>query len=130
MSISETQTDALKHTSEMSVKKVSALATIFWHLFQLSSCSLARVKYGNVKAINWGLPLAGHRLNATPIATSKVPNRIKCMAQCGKTKECVAINLGPDQAGEHECELLDSTRYGFLFAITVEAGWTYTGPKV
>ena len=112
------------------MKKVTAFA-IFWQFFHLSSCSLAYLKYANMKAINWGQPLAGHRLNATPIATSKVSNRIKCMAECGKTQGCVAINLGPNQVGEHECEFLSNTRYGFSFVnITAEAGWTYTGPKV
>ncbi|XP_028406691.1 ficolin-1-B-like [Dendronephthya gigantea] len=83
-----------------------------------------------MKAINWGLPLAGHKLDATPIATSKVSNRIQCMAKCTKTQGCVSINLGPSQAGEHECALLDTTRYGSTFRnLTVAAGWTYMGPK-
>jgi hypothetical protein len=64
------------------------------------------MKYSKLKAINWVLPLAGHKLNVTPIATSRVTNYIKCMTHCAKTKGCVAINLGPAQAGEHECEML------------------------
>ena len=113
----------------MFVKKIITLA-IFWQFFHLSNCSLAHVKYTKLKAINWGLPLAGHRLNATPIATSKVPNRMKCMAECGKTKGCVAINLGPHQAGKHECELLDTSRYGLWADMTVKDGWSYAGSKV
>jgi hypothetical protein len=86
------------------------------------------MKYSKLKAINWGLPLAGHKLNVTPIATSRVTNHIKCTAHCAKTKECVAINLSP---GEHECEMLETTQYSLLFAkFTAKAGWTYVGPKV
>ena len=109
------------------MEKLIALA-IFWH-FHLSSCSLSHVKYASLKAINWGLPLAGHRLNSTPIASSKVANRVQCLASCAKTEGCVAINLGPLQAVEHECELLDTSRYGFA-DMAVKAGWTYTGSKV
>ena len=88
------------------------------------------MKYSNLKAINWGLPLAGHKLNVTPIATTRKTNHIKCMAECGKTKECVAINLGPSQDGEKECELLDVVRHSLSNAnFVVSTGWTYVGPK-
>ena len=89
------------------------------------------MKYSNIKAINWGLPLAGHKLNVTPIATARKMNHIKCMAECVKTKGCVAINLGPSKNGEKECELLDVMRYSSSNAkFIVNAGWTYVGPKV
>ena len=114
----------------MSLKKIVILA-VLWHVFYLASCSLFHVNYANVKAINWGLPLAGHKLNATPIATSKVSNRIQCMAKCTKTKGCLSINLGPSEAGKHECALLETILYGSTFPnLTVAAGWTYVGPKV
>ncbi|CAB4038036.1 Hypothetical predicted protein, partial [Paramuricea clavata] len=92
------------------------------------------MKYSKLKAINWGLPLAGHKLNVTPIATSRVTNHIKCMVHCAKTEGCVAINLGPAQAGQHECEMLETTRYSILNILsaktfTAKAGWTYIGPK-
>ncbi len=110
-------------------KAIAAL--MLWQFFQLSSCSIAHMKYSNLKAINWGLPLAGHKLNVTPIATSKVTNHITCMAECGKTKGCISINLGPSQSGEQKCELLETTRYSKSNSkFTVQAGWTYVGPKV
>ena len=87
---------------EMCTRKINAGLCMLWQLFQLSSCSIAHMKYSNLKAINWGLPLAGHKLNVTPIATSKVTNHIKCMAECGKNKQCVSINLGPSQGGVRE----------------------------
>ena len=89
------------------------------------------MKYSKLKAINWGLPQVGHKLNVTPIATARKTNHIKCMAECGKTKGCVSINLGPSQNGEKECELLDVIRHSFSNAnFIVNAGWTYVGPKV
>ena len=89
------------------------------------------MKYSNLKAINWGLPLAGHKLNVTPIATTRKTNHFQCMAECGKTKGCVAINLGPSQDGEKKCELLNSVRHSLSNAnFVVNAGWTYVGPKV
>ncbi len=115
----------------MSSRKINAALCMLWQIFQLSSCSIASLKYSNLKAINWGLPLVGHKLNMTPIATSSVTNRVKCMAECGKTKGCVSINLGPSQSGEQKCELLETTRYSKSNAkFTVQAGWTYVGPKV
>ena len=113
----------------MAVAIVFALA-LFWQTFHLSTCTLAYRKYGNLKAVNWGLPLAGHRLNATPIATKNVADRMACMTQCVKTNGCVAINFGPEQAGEHECELLNTTRYRVFQEIIVKPAWTYTGIKV
>ena len=114
----------------MAVARICAIVLLF-QLFHIATCTLSYVKYGNFKAINWGLPLAGHRLNATPIATSKASDGITCMTKCVKTDGCVATNFGPEQAGEHECELLSTTRYGLSFRkIIVESGWTYTGPKV
>lgn len=114
----------------MAVARIFSLVFL-WQLFHISTCALSYLKYGNFKAINWGLPLAGHRLNATPIATSKVSDRMACMTKCVKADGCIATNFGPEQAGEHECELLNTSRYGFsLKKIIVEPGWTYTGPKV
>ena len=114
----------------MAVGKICVLVFLF-QLFHIATCTLAYLKYGNFKAINWGLPLAGHRLNATPIATSKVSDRMACMTKCVKTDGCVATNFGPEKTEEHECELLNTTRYGISFKkIIVESGWTYTGPKV
>ena len=53
------------------------------------------------------------------------------MVQCGKTDGCVAINMSPLQGEEHECEMLDLTRYSKFFAkFIAKPGWTYTGPKV
>jgi hypothetical protein len=53
------------------------------------------------------------------------------MIECGKTKGCVAINLGPSQNGEKECELLDVKRYSSSNAnFIVSPDWTYAGPKV
>ncbi len=121
-------------TVKMRAGEITAFC-ILWKLFHLSSCSIAHMKYSKpvskLKAINWGLPLAGHKLNATPVATSRVTNHIKCMAQCAKTEGCVAINLGPLQGKERECEMLDITRYSVSsFNFTAKAGWTYIGPKV
>jgi hypothetical protein len=119
----------------MSARKITAALCMLWQYFHLSSCSIAYMKYSKLKAINWGLPLAGHKLNVTPIATSRVTNHIKCMAHCAKTMGCVATNLGPAQAGQHECEMLKTTRYSILNVFsakifTAKAGWTYIGPKV
>ena len=91
------------------------------------------MKYSKLKAMNWGLPLVGHKHIATPIATSKVTNHSKCMAQCGKTEGCVAINIGTSQEDqEHKCEMLDTTRYSAsnFMNFTAQPGWTYTGLKV
>ena len=116
---------------KMSARKFTAGLCILWQCFHLSSCSIAYMKYSKLKAINWGLPLAGHKLNVTPIATSRVTNHIKCMVHCAKTEGCVATNLGPAQAGQHECEMLETTRYSILNSkFTAKAGWTYVGPKV
>ncbi|CAB4020032.1 Hypothetical predicted protein [Paramuricea clavata] len=113
----------------MSARKVTAGLCILWQCFHLSSCSIAHMKYSKLKAINWGLPLAGHKFNVTPIATSRVTNHIKCMVHCAETEGCVAINLGPAQAGEHECEMLETTRYSIFNAkFTAKAGWKYVGP--
>ena len=117
----------------MCTRKINAALCMLWQLFQLSSCSIAHMKYSNLKAINWGLPLAGHKLNVTPIVTSTVTNRVKCMAECGKTKGCVSINLSPSQSGEQKCELLETTAYSrssLNAKYAVQAGWTYVGPKV
>ena len=113
----------------MDVKTIAAFA-IFLQLCRFASCDIVHIKYANLKGINWGLPLAGYRLNVTPIASVKVSNRIACMAQCVKTKGCVATNFGAEQAGDHECELLDTTRYSNVVNEMVEGAWTYTGPKV
>lgn len=114
----------------MSVQKIAAMC-ILWQFFHHSSCSIAYMKYLKLKAINWGQPLAAHKLNATPIASSTVTNYVKCMGQCGKTKGCVAINFGPMEGGERKCEMLGTTRHSASMAnITVKAGWTYVGPKV
>ena len=106
---------------------------ILWQFLHSSSgtINVASLKYSRFKAINWDLPLVGHKFNVTPIATTKVTSHIKCMAQCGKTEGCVAINMSPLEGEEHECELLDLTRYSkFSLKLIVKPGWTYTGPKV
>jgi hypothetical protein len=114
----------------MSVRSIAVTFGIFWQLFSLSRAGISHMKYLNVKAINWGLPLAGHKLNATPIATTKKTNHIQCMVECAKTEGCVAINHGPSQNGEKECELLDVARYSLKNPIIASPGWTYVGPKV
>ena len=99
------------------------------------------MKYSKLAAINWGQPLAGHKLNVTPIAMSRVTNHIKCITECAKSEGCVAINLGPSQAGEHDCEMLKTTRHSLFNAnvmlnsisnaiFIAKPGWTYVGPKV
>lgn len=118
-----------RHCRKMLPREIIAVC-LFWQFFHQSCCKIAYLKYSKLKAINWGLPLTGHKLNATPIATSKVTNHVKCMGRCGKTEGCVAINLGPSQSGERECEMLRATRYSLLVPISVEADWTYVGPKV
>ena len=118
----------------MSVRRIAVILCMLWQLFSLSSGAISYVNHSKLKAINWGLPLAGHKLNVTPIATARKTNHVKCMAECGKTKGCVAINLGPSQNGEGECELLDVVRYSFSANLNanfvVSVGWTYVGPKV
>ena len=116
---------------DMSTRSNTVILCILWQLFSLSSCTISYMKYSKLKAINWGLPLAAHKLNVTPIATTRKTNHIKCMAECGKTKGCVAINLGPSQDREKECELLDVARHSLSNAdFIVSTGWTYVGPKV
>ena len=44
------------------------------------------MKYSKIKGITWGLPLAGHRFNVTPIATTKATNHIECMTRCTKAE--------------------------------------------
>ena len=91
------------------------------------------MKYSKIKGITWGLPLAGHRFNVTPIATTKATNHIECMTRCTKAERCMAINFGPPQAQsrERECELLAITRHlKSPKKFTVKPGWTYVGPKV
>ena len=115
----------------MATKQVTFVLCIIWLSLHLSSCSIAHMKHKNMKALNWGLPLAGHKLNMTPIATTKATKHMKCMAQCTKVEGCVAINLGPSQNGEGECEMLNLTRYSKPPAgFTAKPGWTYVGPKV
>ena len=113
--------------------KFASSLYMLWHCFHLScsSVTVAHMEHSHLKAINWGFPLAGHKLNVTPIATSIEKNHFKCMVQCGKTDDCVAINLGPLQDGEHKCELLETTRYSKSNSkFIANAGWTYSGPKV
>ena len=116
----------------MSTPSLTAILCILWQLFSLSTADISYVKYSKLKAINWGLPLAGHKLNVTPIATARKTNHIQCMAECGKTKDCVAINLGPSQDGKKECELLDVLRHSLPNTkyFVVSPGWAYVGPKV
>jgi hypothetical protein len=83
--------------------------------------------------MNWGLPLAGHKYNVTPIATSKVTDNMNCMVQCGRNEGCVAINIGPRLQGQdRKCEMLDTTRYSVsnFMNFTAQPGWTYIGLKV
>lgn len=88
------------------------------------------MKHKKLEVVNWGLPLAGHKLNMTPIARAKATNHMKCMAQCTKIEECVAINLGPLQSEERECEMLDNTRYSRPpVNFIAKPGWIYVGPK-
>ena len=115
----------------MSSRNLTLILCIVWQLFSLSIATISYMKYSNLKAINWGLPLAAHKLNVTPIATTRKTNHIKCMAECGTTKGCFAINLGPSKNEEKECELLDVVRHSLSNAnFVVSTGWTYIGPKV
>ena len=115
---------------KMSIRQITALFCVVYQSFDLSSCIIAFMKHSKIKAMNWGLPLAGHKLNMTPMAT-KATNHMKCMAQCTKIDGCVAINLGPPQNGEQQCEIFNVTRYSKPPAnFTAKSGWTYVGPKV
>ena len=115
----------------MIAKQITAALCLLWQFFNLSSCSIGHMKYRKLKVMNWGLPLAGHKFNVTPIATSKATNHMKCMTQCTKTDGCAAINLGPLEEGKQECEMLNITRHLKLHKkFTPKPGWTYIGPKV
>lgn len=115
----------------MCVRQIVVAFCIAWKFFHLSNCTIAYMKYSKIKAINWGLPLAGNTFNITPIATTKATNHIQCMTQCTKAEKCIAVNVGPSQSGERECEMLAVTRHSkSQKRFTVKAGWTYVGPKV
>ena len=115
----------------MYARQIAVTFCIAWQFFHLSNCTIAYMKYSKIKAINWGSPLAGHKFNVTPISTTKTTNLIQCMTQCTKAEECIAVNFGPPQSGERECEMLAITRHSkSKEKFTVKAGWTYVGPKV
>ena len=117
----------------MSARQFTIALCIVCLGFHLSSCSITLMKHKKFRAVNWGLALAGHKLNMTPIATTKATNHIKCMTQCTKIDGCLAINLGPPHNGERECEMFNITRYSMVWPLvkfTAKPGWTYVGPKV
>ena len=112
---------------------------IFLLLWVSISVCFAKTKLTYVKhskltgTINWGLPLAGHKLSTKPINSGTAKDRVHCMMQCTKTEDCIAINLGPQDArGLHVCETLSVHRHfvNLVNNITVAAEWTYVGIKV
>ena len=119
------------YVQKMATTQIAVALCIIWLSFHPSSCSIALMKHRKLKAVNWGLPLAGHKLNMTPLASAKATNHMKCMAQCTKIEGCIAINLGPLQSEERECEMLDNTRYSKPpVKLIAKPGWIYVGPKV
>ena len=113
----------------MSCIEITALC-IIWLFLEMSS--VVDAKHSKFAVVNWGLPLAGHKLNTTPIAISAVTNHIQCMTQCVKTNGCFAVNIGSLSEGLHNCEMLKTGRYYFISNVpfVLQAGWTYIGPKV
>lgn len=103
---------------------------VFLYAIVISSSSATYREMSDFRVINWGLPLAGHKLKVRPLNMGTARNLFDCMSQCTKTEECISINLGPRVGEEHVCEELKQDRHRLFKNMTIQPGWTYVGLKV
>ena len=90
---------------------LASFAFMVWAIAgQVEQQSLHRgsvARYGSFRQIP-------HRfLNATPVASSKVPDGLTCADSCLQHERCWSYNLRarPDGKGQYDCQLLATDRY-------------------
>ena len=76
-------------------------------------------------------PIANKALKNHVIRSEKVPSEGSCRLMCYMEPNCVSINLGPLERGNHKCELNNATDENQLVSLLQnKAAFTYLAIEV